>query len=336
MGELNQDLPDLEDGDHGGYSGRTIEFLDGFDQNLVSRYDPDVVLLMAGTNDTKLDDVPTMLADMRALLTSLTTASPEMQVLVATIPPIDPAGSPASRVAKVDAFNAGLEDLVAELQGDALNVGFVDMRDLTLDHISDVDVDSGLHPNESGYEIIAGHWADALVDLFGAAEEPRVETTTYENGDILTMTYAPDGRVTSETYEDVSDTRWWNVRTHEFAENGQVVRSVLERDNGHVVTREYNEAGTLLRVLVEDVADWRPWDTIEHFLGAERNVISKVQTLDNGDIIEFAFDDSETLRSRTILDGSDRRSWETRTDLFDETGAFVDRTYVYDDGTGLT
>ncbi|MDA8870112.1 Ig-like domain-containing protein, partial [Rhizobiaceae bacterium] len=162
VGPLNQTIPGLEDGDHAGYSGRTIDFIDGFDDQLIANHDPDVVLLLIGTNDTKLDDLATMLSDARALLLSMDAASPDALLLVASIPPIDPAGSPTSRVELGEAYNAGLELLVAELVADGLNAAFVDMRALTLDDISDLDVDRGLHPNEQGYARIAEFWADAI------------------------------------------------------------------------------------------------------------------------------------------------------------------------------
>ena len=335
VGELTQSLPNLADGDHGGYSGRTIDFLDKFDQTLVERYDPHVVLLMAGTNDIKLDDAATMLADMRSLLQSLTTASPDMHVLVATIPPIDPANAPANRVARVDEFNAGLEILVSELVGDGLSVGFVDMRDLTLDEISDIDVDLGLHPTEAGYQMIADHWADALEDHLGTAPEPRVEVVTRPNGDVFTTTYRADDTIASLLIEDGSERRPWEQRLTDYDETGQVTRIVQVQDFGQIVTTQFDENGERRSRITEDAVDRQAWSTITSEYGEDGAIERSTIVYDHTDIVSLTYHDNGERASRTYEDIVDRRDWTSFTDTYTEDGALIERSFVWDDGTGL-
>jgi Ca2+-binding RTX toxin-like protein len=180
VGPNDNPVAGLPDGHHAGFAGETIDNLDGRDNGLVATYRPDVTLLLAGTNDTRTDSVATMLTELRALLTSLTQAAPDMLLLVATIPPIDPAEQSAERVAKVSPYNAGVADLVAEFAAAGRKIGFVDMRGLTLADISDTDVDNGLHPNDQGYAKIAQWWEQAL-----AAHTDPVLGTLDTNVDVL-------------------------------------------------------------------------------------------------------------------------------------------------------
>ena len=336
VGELTQDLPNLADGDHGGYSGRTIDFLDGFDQDLVASENPDIVLLMAGTNDTKLDDVPTMLADMRALLESLTDASPDLTVLVATIPPIDPEGSSASRVAKVDAYNAGLETLVADIVAEGRSVAFVDMRDLTLDEISDVDVDSGLHPNEAGYALIAQHWADAIADHLGEPVEPRIETTVASNGDITTTAFRADDSVLYQTVEDVSDTRDWEVRTIGYDDAG--ARSYLDFtfDNGDERYQSFHENGNVATWSAVDGSDSKIWESRSvEFWEAGGRARSDV-VFDDGDTRTRTFYEDGSLATWSETDGSDAKVWASRSIEYWESGERARSEIVFDDGDTRT
>jgi Ca2+-binding RTX toxin-like protein len=162
VGPNNFALSGFPDGDHAGYPGEDIDYINRIDSSLVSNHRPDISLLMIGTNDTKYDSVSTMVSQMRSLLTSLTAAAPDMLLLVATIPPIDPAGQPSDRMMKVAAFNTELESLIAEFSTNGARIGLVDMRGLTLDDISNTNVDSGLHPNTQGYAKIAQWWAEAI------------------------------------------------------------------------------------------------------------------------------------------------------------------------------
>ena len=320
VGELNQTLPNLADGDHGGYSGRTIDFLDGFDQDLVASENPDIVLLMAGTNDTKLDDVPTMLADMRALLESLTDASPNLTVLVATIPPIDPEGSSASRVAKVDAFNAGLETLVADIVAEGRSVAFVDMRDLTLDEISDVDVDSGLHPTEAGYALIAQHWADAIADHLGEPAEPRIETTVAGNGDITTTAFRADDSVIYQTVDDVSDTRDWELRTFGYDEAGARTYLEVAYDDGDERYQGFHENGNVAVRTMTDGSGTKAWAsrTLEFWETGELAGVEVV--LDNGDTRARTFYEDGTLNTSSREDNSNSESWASWFAVWSEEG----------------
>jgi len=159
--------PTTFDRQHEGHRGWTINQLDAQDASWLATSKPDYVLLMAGTNDTEFDSSTTMVADMRALLASLTNNSPSMTVLVSSIPPIRLDVMPLVRQQRAAAFNAALPGLVSELAGQGRKVSFVDMRDLTTADITPAPADNGLHPTDAGYQKIANHWKAALTARAG-------------------------------------------------------------------------------------------------------------------------------------------------------------------------
>ena len=173
--------PNASDNDHNGYGGRTIDWLAGNDWSSGGGHpeglpgslrdeQPDVITLMAGTNDARTDSVTKMISDMNKLINDITTLSPETLVQVASIPPIDPAAQSQTRVQRAEDFNVVLPDIVANWADQGRKVTYVDMTSLTLDDISDPDVDNGLHPNLGGYEKIAQFWYDAFLETAGKKE----------------------------------------------------------------------------------------------------------------------------------------------------------------------
>ncbi|QFI69323.1 GDSL-type esterase/lipase family protein [Sinorhizobium alkalisoli] len=159
--------PAMEDRDHEGHRGWTLNQLNGIDEGVLATTAPDAVLLIAGTNDSKTDSVQTMIQDLRDLLLSVTAADPEVTVFVGSVPPVRVGQQSQARADKVDAYNDAMPALIEELAALGLDVVFVDMRGLTQDDITAPPLDSGLHPTAEGYEKIAAYWLQALEEHFG-------------------------------------------------------------------------------------------------------------------------------------------------------------------------
>ena len=175
VGTLRNGPATLPDRDHVGLRGRSIDYLDSVDEGYLASLSPDVVLLMAGTNDLSSNTAAQMLAELRALIVSIAEARPGVALFVSTIPPThDPAKNQI-----VQAYNDGIPALIAELD-DAASVFFVDMRNLTLDDVTSPPYDSGVHPTAQGYQKIAANWHDALVRS-GVLEVGRDTMVSIEN-----------------------------------------------------------------------------------------------------------------------------------------------------------
>lgn len=129
---------------------------------------PDLILLMAGTNDIGTGNASgaTTLARMDGLLNKLSTLRPSALIVVATLVPYY--GTTETREQRQLDYNAGLPALVAAHQAAGQRLWLYDMRTKVSSptHISS----DGVHPNQTGYNAIAAGWFEAFQAL------PMIET----------------------------------------------------------------------------------------------------------------------------------------------------------------
>ncbi|RWP24175.1 MAG: hypothetical protein EOR01_05980 [Mesorhizobium sp.] len=167
VGSSSNGPASMRDRDHEGHRNWTLNQLNGIDNDVVAATKPDAVLLIAGTNDSSTDSVPTMLQDLRSLLLSLTSSDPSLTVFVGSLPPLRVGQQSQARADRVDAYNDAMPGLISELAAQGHKIAFIDMRDLTPDDITAPPLDSGLHPTAGGYARIASHWMAALEQHLG-------------------------------------------------------------------------------------------------------------------------------------------------------------------------
>ena len=175
VGSIRSGPLDFPDRDNQGLRGQTINYLNTVDEQYLTTYKPDVVLLMIGTNDAESRTADQMIADLRSLLISIATNAPGATIFVAGIPP----SHVESENAIAQQYNAMIPALVDELD-DTYNIIFVDTSELTLDDVTAPPMDSGVHPTAEGYEKLAGIWLDAIIDS-GVFEDERDTLTSIEN-----------------------------------------------------------------------------------------------------------------------------------------------------------
>jgi len=135
---------------------------------IVSTGQYDVVLIMEGSNDLDApvysDPVGSAAAALRSFVTDAKSVG--MKPLLATIPPMNPAGRRGSGAAKVTQLNdriqqiAGIEavplvDVYAAFNGNLTLLG-----------------DDGLHPNVDGYAVIAKAFSDVITSTFEVKTAP--------------------------------------------------------------------------------------------------------------------------------------------------------------------
>ena len=184
----SQKTGDFEDNEHEGYGGKTINFISNNIKGWLNAQQPNMVLLMIGTNDTKSNTNPDK-ADERlsALIDKITNHSPTTHVLVASIAPIDETLRPTqSENAKT--YNAQIPGIVEEKVAAGKKVSFVDVnKALTVDDIFD-----GVHPSIEGYEKIANTWYDwiessedtltgGIDHIIGTAYDDQLKGNTNDN-----------------------------------------------------------------------------------------------------------------------------------------------------------
>lgn len=158
--QINEGV-DLNDAEHEGHPGWTIneltEFLDT--EDILTSYQPNIVLLMAGTNDIlRFDDASTVIADLNQLIEHIRDELTNTWIFVSSITPLDPTDKGQQRANIVEEVNALLPD-IAEQKGERVTYvnagGSLELDDLATDDI---------HPNTAGYQEIGNAWYDALLE----------------------------------------------------------------------------------------------------------------------------------------------------------------------------
>jgi len=158
----------LGDKDHEGHPGKTINWIDNRVNGWLNTSTPDIVLLMIGTNDTnprRGKSISQISSELSNLIDKITQQLPDTQLLVTSIPPINPDGQPQARVQKGLDFNAAIPNVVDDKLAEGKKAKFVDMTSLTVDDISSPPDDNGLHPTIDGYGKVGGLWYDALLGI---------------------------------------------------------------------------------------------------------------------------------------------------------------------------
>ena len=177
--QTNEDT-DLDDAQHEGHPGWTIGELTALlDEGLLTNDRPDIVLVMAGTNDIlRHRRASRVIRELNQLIDRLQDELPDAQILVSSLAPIDPARKGEQRANTVEEVNALLPELAAK-QGPQVTYvdagGLLDLRDLVKD---------GIHPNEEGYQEIGNAWYDALVErdrLTGVDRMDHIIGTVYSD-----------------------------------------------------------------------------------------------------------------------------------------------------------
>jgi lysophospholipase L1-like esterase len=143
--------------------------------------DPDIVLLMIGTNDGGGIGAANTL-DTRLIPRIFDNLSSDAELIVSTIPPVnEDRNDYDTRTPKIEEFNAELPGIVDKYEALGENISFVDIWEgdngITAADMSPLSVDNGLHPTAAGYEKIADFYYEAVLEAAGTK-------TDFENENI--------------------------------------------------------------------------------------------------------------------------------------------------------
>ena len=145
--------------DHAGIGGERIDQVESRVDGLVSSYQPDAILLMAGTNDINQGAGVALAASrMDSLMDRINAQQPNGQLFVAAIPPL----SNASFNQEAQQYNAQVEALVLQKQAQGQSVTFVDLSN----QLSIADLEDGIHPTADGNRKLAEAWYEALQGVY--------------------------------------------------------------------------------------------------------------------------------------------------------------------------
>jgi hypothetical protein len=138
---------------HEGHSGWTVSQIDGIVPSPALNPDPHIILLHIGTND--MYQMPSGATDrLETLIDAILMELPDSLLVVSNIIPL-----PQSAGA-VTTFNAPIPGMVMERANAGKHILFVDQ----FDGFPTSELGDGVHPNQAGYERMAGKWYAAISD----------------------------------------------------------------------------------------------------------------------------------------------------------------------------
>jgi lysophospholipase L1-like esterase len=170
VGSMSNGPAELADRQHEGHEGWRIDQIAANVDPWLARYQPQVVLLLIGTNDVlQVHQLNTAGQRLSALIDQIALGVPAAEILVSSLPPL---GTDA-RDERVRRFNDAIPGVVAEKAASGGRVTFVDMYPA----LTRADLADGVHPNETGYGRMAAVWYSALAPILDPVDEPTPTPT---------------------------------------------------------------------------------------------------------------------------------------------------------------
>ena len=223
------------DDNHAGFSGYQIKEVPSWGQqqggkgslynelknnNAVKKADPDIILLMIGTNDlTANRSMDACASDLRAMLDyMLADMSSDGVIFLASVPEHTAYGGNTQKIAN---YNNTVKSVAEEYAGKGKNVKFADVHSC-LDGMNDISGDQ-LHPNGTGYKKIGNFWAETLDDFVTASQAAVTTTTTTTSSNARYMSTTPT----------VQSTRLWSMTA---------IRTKCRRNVGNTTSRAISPA----------------------------------------------------------------------------------------------
>lgn len=155
------------DRDHEGHPGKAIQYLQEEITGWLNVNQPQVILLMIGTNNIlypNAHDFPGASQQLSELIQSITLNLPETELLVASVPRLsDPIANDRARL-----FNSQIPDIVDAYTRAGRRVHYVDIYSA----LTPLDLADGVHPNATGYDKIANTWYAAISELIEQRCQP--------------------------------------------------------------------------------------------------------------------------------------------------------------------
>jgi VCBS repeat-containing protein len=168
----NPSLPDIN---HEGHGGLRIDHIQaGLSGWLNSVEDPDVVLLMIGTNDFSQNfNLGSVQSRLTNLIADIAVKRPFAKIIVATLPlRTDDPNKEAQQVA----FNSAIPGIVSNQVSLGRQVSYADLHAALVSG----DLADGIHPTAAGYNKLADSWLPAITSVItplGTTNPPAIVRT---------------------------------------------------------------------------------------------------------------------------------------------------------------
>ncbi|MDT5033984.1 MAG: hypothetical protein QOC94_4155 [Actinoplanes sp.] len=212
VGSQQTGAPATADLDNEGHSGWTIAKIAGSVDGWLATYQPDAVLLMAGTNDLRTAaGAVGATSRLAALITQIKADAPTTEIFVAKITGTRNGGRTGQQK-RTAAYNANVPGIVASA---GFRVHLVDQST-----VRDLDIRDGLHPNDFGYSKMSWNWYLAMRNIYNtggpawpARNNPYLATRAHR----CLLVDADPGPAWMAFF----DCRWWYLNTVTTIVNGK-------------------------------------------------------------------------------------------------------------------
>lgn len=158
VGSLSNGPDSLPNQNHEGHSGWRIDQINLYMKVWLQKAKPDLILLTIGTNDIVQNyQVKTAPERLNNLIDDIFQELPKVEILVASLPPIEVAAVNK----QVNEYNRAIAAMVERRQRQGDRLKLVDLNSaLNFDDLEDT-----VHPNGQGHSKMAKVWEKALVPL---------------------------------------------------------------------------------------------------------------------------------------------------------------------------
>ncbi len=220
--------PNSIDRDHEGHPGWEIRNIangrdgEGNIDDWITTENPDILMLMIGTNDTDIGDTDNLISQYNDLIEQIDSHDVE-HVLLASIPPFVRSDT---RNERGIILNAAIEETVEQKQSEGKNFVFVDVFNaLTVD---DIAADQ-IHPTSLGYSKIGNAWHNALLPIL----DPSFDASQGDaRGEIF--------RIEAEDFDNLGD---FEVEDTSLVGNPQIIRPSVDVSSATATTNFNGSTG---------------------------------------------------------------------------------------------
>jgi lysophospholipase L1-like esterase len=220
VGTQNNNAPAwLPEPAHEGHSGNRIDQIaSGFLTWVNAVPDPDIILLLIGTNDYGQSyDTAHAATRFDQLVWLICTNRPAARLVVANL---TLRTDDAAKQAAIDAgFNPAVPSIVANHVKLGHHVSFVDLRSA----LGSADLIDGLHPNQSGYNKMAAAWFKAITGVLPPMGSTNAFLRLTNAAALLSYNGVPDTRWRIDRTTNLAFSSWTPLGTNDVAPAGSLV-----------------------------------------------------------------------------------------------------------------
>ncbi len=171
------------DRDHEGHSGvRADELLAELNSYLNSN-PPDLILLHIGTNDISALQTPeTTVDEIGEILDTIHRFDGTILTILSSVVP-----RKDRKDDETTTLNSFISNLFSIKQNAGYNLTYVDMNEAFKENLNWEDdyMDDSVHPNDTGYAVMAGVWFDAILDAFTDTDDMQVAFNGVDASDVI-------------------------------------------------------------------------------------------------------------------------------------------------------